>query len=343
MLPERRVLFGKLCERVAQLVLSGLGLRLDRELDDRFRELHGLQDDRMLFVADRIARRRAFEADRGGDIARVDLLDLHPLIGMHLQDAADAFLFALGGVVNVRAGFDRSGIHAEIRELPDKRVRHDLEGERCERRVVRAFAGDRIAFFVRAFDRRNIRRRGHVLDDRVKEFLHALILVGGTAADRDRPAFAGRPPEDRLELFFRRLFPVEIHHHQIVVKIADLFNEFLTVFLGLVRHIRRDRHQGDIIALFIIIDVCLHLKEIDDPLEIVLAPDRKLKADRVFAEAGADLFYRTVEIRAHDIHLIDECHTRYVILIGLTPHILRLRLHTALRAEYADRTVQDTE
>src|SRR5215204_2924553 len=43
--PECRVLLLQLLERSAQLILVGLGLRLDRDIDDRIRELHGLQDD----------------------------------------------------------------------------------------------------------------------------------------------------------------------------------------------------------------------------------------------------------------------------------------------------------
>ncbi len=43
---EGRILLGQLAQRDAQLFLASLGLRLDRQLDDRLRELHGLQNDR---------------------------------------------------------------------------------------------------------------------------------------------------------------------------------------------------------------------------------------------------------------------------------------------------------
>ena len=38
------------------------------------------------------------EADGGGDVAGVDFLDLLALVGVHLQQAADALGLALGGV-----------------------------------------------------------------------------------------------------------------------------------------------------------------------------------------------------------------------------------------------------
>src|SRR3546814_2091928 len=44
---ERRVLLRQAVERDAHLLLVGLGLRLHRHLDDRLRELHALQDDRV--------------------------------------------------------------------------------------------------------------------------------------------------------------------------------------------------------------------------------------------------------------------------------------------------------
>ena len=47
---EGRVFFCKFCKRLSKFALGSLCLRLDRQLDNRFRELHGLQDNRMLLV-----------------------------------------------------------------------------------------------------------------------------------------------------------------------------------------------------------------------------------------------------------------------------------------------------
>ena len=76
------------------------------------------------------------EADRGGDVAGVDLLDLLAVIGVHLEDAADALLLALGRVQDVRTGLERARVDPEERELADERVGRDLEGERAERLAV---------------------------------------------------------------------------------------------------------------------------------------------------------------------------------------------------------------
>ena len=87
---EGRVLGLQLAEALAELLLVGLGLRLDGQRDDRLGELHRLEDDRVLLVADRVAGGHAPQADGGGDVARVDLLDLLALVGVHLEEAADA-------------------------------------------------------------------------------------------------------------------------------------------------------------------------------------------------------------------------------------------------------------
>ena len=52
---ERRVFLGQLLNRHAHLFLIGLGLRLDRQLNHRRREVDRLEHNRVVFVADRIA------------------------------------------------------------------------------------------------------------------------------------------------------------------------------------------------------------------------------------------------------------------------------------------------
>ena len=93
-----------LLQRAAELLLVGLRLRLDGDRDDRLRELHALEHDRLVLVAERVARGGVAEADRGGDVAGVDLLDLLALVGVHLEEPADALLLPLDRVVDVRAG-----------------------------------------------------------------------------------------------------------------------------------------------------------------------------------------------------------------------------------------------
>ena len=93
--PERRVLLGEALEGDRELVLVGLRLGLDLDLDDRLREGHRFEDDRMLRVGEGVARERVLEPDRGGDVAGEDLLDLLAVVGVHLEDAPDPLALAL--------------------------------------------------------------------------------------------------------------------------------------------------------------------------------------------------------------------------------------------------------
>ena len=87
---EGRILLGQALQGDAHLVLVGLRLRLDRDLDDRLGEGDRLEQDRVLGVAQGVAGEGVLEADDRGDVAGVDLVDLLAVVGVHLEDAADA-------------------------------------------------------------------------------------------------------------------------------------------------------------------------------------------------------------------------------------------------------------
>ena len=92
---EGGVLLGEALQGDGQLVLVGLGLGLDGHLDDRLREDHRLEDDGMLQVRERVAGEGLAQAHGGGDVAGRDLLDLLAMVGVQLDDAADALLAVL--------------------------------------------------------------------------------------------------------------------------------------------------------------------------------------------------------------------------------------------------------
>jgi len=130
---ERRVLLGEPLEAASELVLVGLRLRLDRDLDHRLRERHRLEHDRRVLRCERVSRRRRLEADAGGDLARRDRIALLAVVRVHLQDAADTLGLAGRRVEHAVAGLEHAGVDAEVRQLADVRVGHDLERERRER------------------------------------------------------------------------------------------------------------------------------------------------------------------------------------------------------------------
>ena len=212
----------------------------------------------------RVAGGGLLDADAGGDVARVDLLDLLAAVRVHHQDAPDALGAAGDGVEHAPAGLELAGVDAEVGELADVGVGHDLERERREGLVVGGLAHDRVAVGVHALDRRDVERAGQVVDDRVEQRLHALVLEGGAAqhgGDRDvegRLADVGDQPVglDRLLL--------EVVLHQLVVVLGDGLDQLRARLRGGVLELGGDVGDLPLLAEVVLVDDRLHVHEVDD-------------------------------------------------------------------------------
>ena len=55
------------------------------------------------------------------------------------------------------------------------------------------------------------------------------------------------------------------------------------------------------------------------------------------------LLHNAVEVRADAVHLVDERDLRHLVLLGLAPHLLGLRLHAADRAVESHGAVENAE
>ena len=188
----------------------------------------------------RVAGGHRLEADGGGDVAGVDFLDLLTLVGVHLQEAADALGLALGGVEHRGAGGQRARIDAEEGELTDERVGHDLERERRERLLVVGLALDlqrlrSLRVEIDARHRRNVERRRQVVDDGVEQRLHALVLERRAADDRhERRVFLAHRfdralAQRGLDFVLGDRLAAQVLLEQLVVGLADLLDQLLAV------------------------------------------------------------------------------------------------------------------
>ena len=101
-------------------------------------------------IAQRVAGGHVLQAHAGGDVAGADFLDFFALVGVHLQDPADALLLASDRVVDRVARLQDARIHAHEGQLADERVGHDLERQRRELLVVVGMALDSLSSFVHA-------------------------------------------------------------------------------------------------------------------------------------------------------------------------------------------------
>src|SRR5581483_8060499 len=230
---ERRVLLRQRAEGLAELVLVGLRLRLDRDRDHRLRELHLLEQDRVTGLAQRVAGARGLQSDGRDDVTSEHAFLVLAVVRVHLEDAPDALLLVLRDVEQLAAGGELARVDAEVRELPDVRVAHDLERERGERLAVVGVTLDRLAGLdVGAFDRRDVDGARQVVDDRVEQRLHTLVLERGAAQHRHHSTLDGRRAQAAPKVLGGDLLFADVLLEHGLVVVADDIDELVTPVLG---------------------------------------------------------------------------------------------------------------
>ena len=314
-------------------------------LDDGLGEVHLLKDDGIVGVAKRLAGRRVLAADQGDDVARARHLDVGAVVGVHLEHAADALALVLDRVEHRRALLEHARVHARERERADEGVGHDLEGERRKRLVVRRRARrGGLAVDERAGDVVDVGRRGHVVNDRVEQRLHALVLEGGARDHGDKVAGEGALADALLQLRLGRLLALKVGHHEVVVLLDDELDELVAPLVRLLLQVVGDLAHLELGAERLVVpDDRLHLDEVDHANEVGLRADGQLQHGGGRAEQLDDRVDAEVEVGAGAVHLVQEAHARHVVLVSLAPHSLRLRLDTSDTVEDGDGAVEHTE
>ena len=290
---ERRVFLGQAAQGDAHLFLVGLGLGLHRLADHRLGEDHPFQRDDGVRVAQGFARGHVLQAHAGGDVAGQDLLDLLALVGVHLQDAADALLLAADRVVDRVARLQHAGIHAHESQLADVGVGHQLEGQRGELLVVGGTAHDWLVVVVRARHRRDVDRRGHEVDHAVEHALHALVLEGRAAEHRLDLGGDGARAQAQLDLVLGQLAGLEVLVHQLFAGFGGGLDHVLAPLLRLGQQVGRNVAEVELHALRSLVpDDGLHLDQVDHAGEVFFGADRHHDRHRVRLQAHLHLLVR---------------------------------------------------
>lgn len=122
-----------------------------------------------------------------------------------------------------------------------------------------------------------------------------------------------------------------------------MLDELLAVLLRQFHHILRNGLTANIVTQIVIIDLGVHIHQVHNPAESVLRADGQLNGQSIALETVIDHIQYIVEICAHNVHLIDIDHSRYMVLVSLTPYGLRLGLNATLGAQNGNGTVQHTQ
>ena len=341
---EGGILLRQLHQGDGHFLLTGLGLGLDSHADDGLRELHGLKNDGMALVAQGVAGGGVLQTHDGGDIAGIHRVDILAVVGVHLQNAAHTLALALGGVQHGGTGRQLTGVNAEEGQAAHIGVGHDLEGQGGKGLVV---AGTAILFLLGlgmgTHNSGHIRGSGHIVHDGVQQLLNTLVAVRAAAGDRHHFHGAGGLADGCADLLGRDLLALQIHLHDLVIEHGHSVQQLLAVLLGQIHHILGDRLDADILTQLIVVNISIHLHQIDDTAEGILFSDGQLDGYSIGLQTIVHHVQHVEEVRAGDVHLVDVDHPGDMVVVSLTPHGLRLRLNAALGAHDGDRAVQHAQ
>ena len=341
---EGGVLLSQLGQGDAHLLVAGLGLGLDGHADDRLGELHRLEDDGVVLVAQGVAGGGILQAHNSRDIACVAAVDVLAVVGVHLQDTAHALAAVLHRVVDGGACLDLARVNAEVCQLADEGVGSDLEGQSSEGSLVGRRTGlGLLGLRIDALDILDIGGGGHIVHDRVQQLLDALVLVGRAADDGDQGVGDGLLADGGLQFLAGDLLALEVLLHQLLIVLGHSLDQDVVVFLGLLLHVVGDLLDAHVVAHIVVVDLGGHVDQVDDALEGVLTADGQLDGHAVGVQAVVQHLDAVEEVGAHGVHLVDVDHAGDLVFICLTPDRLGLGLDAALGSQNGDRTVQHAQ
>ena len=341
---EGRILFGQLCQRDAHLLVTSLGLRLDSNADNGLGELHGLQNDGMILITQSITSGGVLQTDNSSDITCVAAVDILAVVGVHLQDAAHTLLVVLHGVVDSSTCLNLTGVHTEVCQLTNERVGSDLESQSSKRSIVRRRTG--LLLFglrIHTLDVLDIGRCGHIVNDSVQQLLHAAVLVGRTTDNGNQSICNGLLADSSLQFLTGDLLALEVLLHQLFVVLGNSLDQNVTVLFSLLDHILGDRLGAHIVAHIVVVDLSVHIDQVNDTAEGILLTDRQLNRYAVSVQTIVQHLGAAEEVGTHGIHLVDVHHAGDLVLVSLTPHGLGLRLHAFLAVEHGNGTIEHTQ
>ena len=238
-----RVFFCEFRKTDTEFIEVSLRFWFYSDTDNRIREIHRLESNRVRFVAESITGADIFETDTCAYITGSNFFNWVLFVWVHLEKAGDTFFFLCTSIVNVRACFYFTWVNSEVAEATYIRVCSDFECECSKRLVIVWFTSDNLFRVTRVGtgDFRGIERRREVSTNCIEERLNTFIFERRTADDRVQVHRESSFTECGFNFRFsnsRRV--VEIFLHDSVIKRGDIFEHFISPFLSFCEVFRRD-------------------------------------------------------------------------------------------------------
>ena len=274
-----------------------------------------------------------------------NFLDVFPLIGVHLEQAANSLMLLRTRVHHRLARLQLSRVHPDKRQLTDKRVGHDLEGQRRERLFVVGLARDRLPIVgIEAMRLFRVERRGQVIHHRIQQRLDTFILERRSHHHRKQLQPDRGLAQRRLQLVRRNRFAFQKLVQNVVIILGDGFDQLRMERLSLFLQFRGNL-GGLVLRAYGLVfpDDGLHGDQVHHSAKLVFLSDGNLNRDRLGVEPLAEGIDGMLEIRTHLVDLVNETNSRNAVLVRLPPYFFRLRLHAVHRVKHRHRAVQHAQ
>ena len=342
---EGGVLFRKRVQRLRELLLVSLGLGLHGHVNNGLGEDKVFQLNRVIHARQGVTGVNLLETHGSNNVSGADGVDVLALVGVHQEEASKTLLLVtFGGVVNGVTLFQGARVHAKVGQLTDVGVGHDLKCQRREGLSVIGVALEDI-FLARlgALGWRKVEWAWQEVHHGVEHGLYTLVLKSRSVQDWHAEAFERSATERLAYVGGGDLFVSEDLLHQRVVEGSQGVEQAGAVLVSLSLVLSGDVNNFELLALVVVVDRCLHRRQVDDAEVLRLSADGQLNNRWNTVQAVTNHLYASEEVRTNAVHLVDEADTRNVVLVGLAPHGLRLGLNTGYGVEYGNRTVEHAQ
>src|SRR5882724_2541370 len=98
---KRRIFLGQTVQRYTELVLILTSLGLNCDANNRGGKLHSLENDWLVLITNRVARRYLFHAANRNDLASARIFDIFALVGVHAHQAPDTLFSFFNRIVGI--------------------------------------------------------------------------------------------------------------------------------------------------------------------------------------------------------------------------------------------------
>ena len=335
---DSRVFVHQAVQGVHDLIFLALLLRPDGTGVHGQRERDRREEDRVVLVAQRIARRRKLQFRRHANVTGRDFRHGNLRLAAHGKDVGHSFLFLPAGVVDRAVGLDGAREDTNKAQPSDEGIRRGLkdQGRHGSARVADFFlARGNIGHLEVVQD-----GRIGVVDDGIHRTAQADILGGAAADHRENDGLPDALDQALVDFFVADCLAVQIAHHAVVVRFHRGFHHLFMhvggVFFVLIGNL-------DFIGTIAVFPIGFHGDTIDNAFKVLFFAQRQFQWQHFFAELAAQVVQDAVEVRIFPVHLVDQDDARQLRFFRQFPALLRPDLDAGRRTDDDQGAVHGAE